>query len=578
MSEALPKDRPHVTIYRMFMISLIGLVVGTVSSFATIGFVELVSGLNRILYISSESRAGLPSGTLAYITIAVLTLGGLVVGLILHYGVKARRPLGPPDSILAVQLREKLPDPVSGFFSTLASILSLGFGASVGQYGPLVYLGSLVGQLASLLQLGVRDIRSIAIACGVAAAISTAFNAPIAGLIFTHEVILRHYSLRIFSAVTVATASGFVVANVVFNRPVMFLIEYERVFHASEFFLFALEGLASGVLAIVFMKLLWAANRLSNRLLLPAPSKPMLAGFLLGLVSLQVPEVLGAGQEIMRVASIPGAYSALELSSILIAKILVTALCIGFGFAGGVIFPSMLIGTLFGALFAVTVPEILLDYYSGLSVYAISGMVAIVSPVIGAPLTGLLIVFELTRNYDVTIAAMVTIVFANIVAYHWYGRSLFDAQLAERGLDLSLGRDRAYLKHHPAVDVADLDFPCADSQSTCGELVEQLKSDARHSAIVIDSQGKFLGLVHLDQLLEQPTDTSLAALEYPDGLIFDETTSLWSAMNSMRDYLGEAVPVVHSVTGRYLGMVPEGEVIGVYLDAVHDLRREEHQA
>ena len=115
-------------------------------------------------------------------------------------GVKSRRPLGVPDTIYAVQLREKLPDPKSGVFSTLASIVSLACGASVGQYGPVVYLGSLIGQLTNRLGLNVRDIRSIAIACGVAAAISTAFNAPIAGLIFTHEVILRHYSLRIFTA------------------------------------------------------------------------------------------------------------------------------------------------------------------------------------------------------------------------------------------------------------------------------------------------------------------------------------------------------------------------------------------
>jgi len=157
----------------------------------------------------------------------------------------------------------------------------------------MISLIGLVGQLATRLQLGVRDIGNIAIACGVAAAISTAFNAPIAGLIFTHEVILRHYSLRIFTAVTVATVSGFVVTNVIFQRPPLFLIEIERVFYASEFFLFALEGIASGVLAVVFMKLLWAAERLSSRLQLPAPSKPMLAGFLLSLVALQIPEVLG---------------------------------------------------------------------------------------------------------------------------------------------------------------------------------------------------------------------------------------------------------------------------------------------
>ena len=134
MRQDQEKIKAHTTIYRMLVIALIGLVVGTITSFATIGFVDLVHWLNRALYISTESRTGVQPGTLTVITILVPTIGGLIVGLILRYGVKSGRPLGPPDTIYAVQLREKLPSPVSGAFSTLASILSLGCGASVGQW------------------------------------------------------------------------------------------------------------------------------------------------------------------------------------------------------------------------------------------------------------------------------------------------------------------------------------------------------------------------------------------------------------------------------------------------------------
>jgi CIC family chloride channel protein len=568
----------HLALYRMLIVALIGLVVGIISSFATIGFVETVNWLNRVFYITTESRADVPVDTLWIITLLVPTLGGLIVGLILRFGVDTRKPLGPPDTIYAVQLREKLPNPKSGVFSTLAAILSLSCGASVGQYGPLVYLGSMVGQIANRLNLGIRDIRSTAIACGVAAAIATAFNAPIAGLIFTHEVILRHYSLRIFTAVTVAAACGFIVANVVFNHPPLFFIEFESQFHAAEFLLFALEGLACGLVAVIFMKLLKNTRKLADQLLIPAAFKPMIAGFVLGVIALQLPEVLGAGQDILRSATIPGAFSATELTTILLSKVLVTVLCIGFGFAGGVIFPALLIGVLFGALFAISVPELLLGEYSGLSVYAICGMVAVASPVIGAPMTALLIIFELTRNYEITIAAMVTVVFSNLVAYHWYGRSLFDNQLAERGVDLSLGRDRAYLQHQHVVDYMTQLLPCVDSGATCAELTDQLKSISLQTAVIIDADGKYLGLLYQDQLSACNSSTSIASLDFNQGLVFDETTSLWSAMQAMRNYIGEAVPVVDSVSGRYLGSVPESEVIGSYLDAVHDLRREEHEA
>jgi CIC family chloride channel protein len=578
MSEDVSSNKVPVKMYRMLVVALIGLVVGTISSFATIGFIEIVHWLNQILFITAESRSGLQSSTLTIATILIPTIGGLVVGLILRYGVAGGSPLGPPDSIYAVQLRDKLPNPKSGFFSTLAAILSLGCGASVGQYSPLVYMGTMIGQMANRLQLGVRDIRSTAIACGVAAAIATGFSAPIAGLIFTHEVILRHYSLRIFTAVTVASACGFIVANVVFEYPPLFLFKFEHQYHASEFFLFILEGLACGLLAIIFMKLLRSVRGFATKLTIPAPCKPMIAGFILGLVALQVPDVLGAGIDLLHLASIPGVFSAEELATLLIFKFLVTVLCIGFGFAGGVIFPALLIGMLFGSLFAVLVPELMLDNYSGLSIYAICGMVALASPVIGAPMTAMMIIFELTRSYEITIAAMVTIAFSNLTAYHWYGRSLFDNILAERGVDLSLGRDRAYLQHAKVVNYASQVLPCFDGGTSCGEAIEKLRSNPVKTAVVIDADEKYLGLLHQDQLTEYDANTAISSVEFVQSPEFDESTSLWSAMEIMRNYIGEAVPVIDSTTRRYLGAVPESDVIGTFLDALHDLRREEHEA
>jgi len=578
MSSNTINIKSSAKLYRMLVVASIGLVVGTISSFATIGFIEIVHWLNQILFITADSRSGLQSTTLTIATILIPGIGGLVVGLILRYGVAGGNPLGPPDSIYAVQLREKLPDPKSGLFSTLAAILSLGCGASVGQYSPLVYMGTMIGQMANRLQLGVRDIRSTAIACGVAAAIATGFNAPIAGLIFTHEVILRHYSLRIFTAVTVASACGFIVANVVFEHPPLFLFEFAHEYHASEFFLFILEGLACGLLAIIFMKLLKTVRDFAFKLTIPAPCKPMIAGFILGLVALQIPEVLGAGIDLLHLASIPGIFSAEELATILIFKFLVTVLCIGFGFAGGVIFPALLIGMLFGSLFAVLVPELMLDDYSDLSIYAICGMVALASPVIGAPMTAMMIIFELTRSYEITIAAMVTVAFSNLTAYHWYGRSLFDKQLAERGVDLSLGRDRAYLQHAKVVNYASQVLPCFDGGTSCGEAMEKLQSNSIQTAVVIDIDEIYLGLLHQDQLNEYDSNTSISSVKFVQSPEFDESTSVWSAMEIMRNYIGEAVPVIDSRTRRYLGAVPESEVIGTFLDAMHDLRREEHEA
>ncbi|MCG6891555.1 MAG: chloride channel protein [Gammaproteobacteria bacterium] len=565
------------TLHHIIAISLAGMIVGLVAAFATAGFVELVQYLNDRLFISALSRENLPAGELAMITIAVLTIGGLIVGLLLHYTVSSKAPLGPADTIFALQLHERLPAPGSGLSSTLASILSLGCGASVGQYGPLVYLGTLVGQISNRLPFGLPYLRSITIACGVAAAISTAFNAPIAALIFTHEVILRHYSLRMFTAVTVASACGYFVANVVFDHPPLFLFDIDGSFRAIEFLLFAIEGVACGVLAVLLMKSLKYCARLSARVKIPAPLKPMLAGFVTALIALQVPEVLGAGQDVFREAILGNSYSADSLLLILSAKMLVTVICIGFGFAGGVIFPSMLIGVLFGALFALLVPELLLDSYSGVSDYAICGMVAIMSPVIGAPMTALLLVFEMTRNYEITIAAMVAVVFANLIASIWYGRSLYDQQLAGRGIDLSLGRERAYLMHHKVGEHLRDCLPVLSQRASLAEASAQMSTRQTASLVIVDEQQCYLGVLLQPQLVGLDAGNSIATIELQTLPHFTEQTSIWDAMQVMRSYLGEAIAVVDAANGRYLGAMPESAVINAYLDATEELRREEHE-
>ena len=201
--------------YRIAILSLLALVLGSLASLAAIAFIGSVDWLNDVLLISPRSRVQVQNPLLLSVaTIIVPMLGGLVVGIVIHRYSTEQRPLGPPDAIRAAQLRTPLPSVRSGVVSTLAAIVSIGSGASVGQYGPMVYMGAIAGNLVSKLKLPIANLPTIAIACGVAAAISTAFNAPIAGLVFAHEVILRHYSLQAFAPTTVAAATGYVIAKV----------------------------------------------------------------------------------------------------------------------------------------------------------------------------------------------------------------------------------------------------------------------------------------------------------------------------------------------------------------------------
>lgn len=583
MSSAPPVSTGTI-LGRISTVAAIGIVVGVIASLAAILFVEAVRLLNDLLLISPRSRMMADHALLLTLaTILVPTLGGLVVGLLCQL-IPERRPHGPPDAILAVQQAETAAGITtkSGLLTALASVIALGSGASVGQYGPLAHLGATLGCLVTKLGERARTLGAIGIACGAAAAISTAFNAPIAGIVFAHEVLLRHYSLRVFAPVTVAATIGFIIANVVFERPPLFRIESASVLYTWEFLVFALIGVLGALVAVVFMRSLLLANRCAAGLTIPAYTKPALAGLVLGLTALWIPDVLGIGKETLRFAIIEDAFEITELSLILIAKIALTALCLGFGFAGGVFSPSLLIGVLFGALVGSGIELLVGADRSAIAIYAICGMVAVTGSVIGAPLTTILIVFELTRNYDLTTAAMISVVFANLVSYRVFGRSLFDVQLSKRGFDLSLGRDKLILDSRHIVDYMTQEFTAITAEQTLAEAQAALLASHRNEAYVVDAEGHYLGTLTLGEILGLiedgvSADHEVASLASFEHLVLHQNTSVWQAMERMGDFVGESIPVIAAVDdSRLVGVVFEAAIVKAYLDIAYTIRREEH--
>ena len=568
---------------RIVSITALGMVTGALASLAAIAFVELVAVLNRWLLISPRSRFMVDDAQLLLLaTVCVPAAGGLIVGL-LHRCIPERRPHGPPDIIRSVQGLDGRIPARSGFLSALTSVVSLGAGASVGQYGPLAHLGATLGSLVARVDRHSRWMATVGVGCGVAAAISTAFNAPIAGIVFAHEVVLRHYSLRAFAPITVAATIGYVIANVVFERPPLFRVEAVAVGSAPEFLGFILIGVAGALVAVLYMRAILYSGRIARTLPVADYLKPMLAGAVLGLVAIWMPDILGIGKETLRFAVIDEAFAPGELAFLLIAKILATALCIGFGFAGGVFSPALLTGILFGALAGNGAELILGDLRSDIAIYAICGMVAVTSAVIGAPLTTILIVFELTRNYDLATAAMVSVVFSNLVSYRIFGRSLFDVQLRMRGFDLSAGRDKVILDHRLIEGYVTRNYTALAPDTSLGEAKSRLLASRSHEGYVVDAGGVYLGTVKLEEIMtcEEAGDlgsgTTVARLARPEALILTAKTSIWAAMEQMGDFVGESIPVLEEGGGgRMLGVVFEATIVKAYLDTMSDIRREEN--
>lgn len=452
-----------------------------------VGFVESVLWLNDLFYISRGSpEPAFGRGWLTVMTLGIPAAGGLVVGLI-STRIPERRFYGPADVIQTAQSLDARMPVKSGVLSAIAAGLSLGSGASVGQYGPLVHIGSSIGSWFSRVTNGDRSLAKIGIACGAAS--------------------------------------------------------------------------------------------VSRNLRWPIPLKTALAGLALGIVALQVPDVLGIGQEALRLAIAGETFSAVDLAQIMVAKLLLTALCLGFGFAGGVFSPALLIGTLFGAIIGTGAEWLIAEPHSHIAIYAICGMVAVTSPVIGAPLTAVLIVFELTQNFDLATAAMVSVAFANLVAFRIYGRSFFDVQLQARGFDLSLGRDKVTVQQHTIRNLLNQDFTSGKTDASLAEIRTALINDKRSAAYILDASGIYVGTLTLHRLMELLAGG--VALDRPVGpyaklesMMLHPDTSIWTAMSEMEGFVGESIPVLED--GRLVGVLFESTIVAAYLAILEDIRREEH--
>jgi CIC family chloride channel protein len=555
----------------------LGLLIGLSGAILANAFVASIQWLNDLLLISPRSRMMETDQMLLTVaTIAVPTLGGLVVGC-LHRLLTERRAHSPADVIAAVQTRHARLPMRPAVVSGLSSLVSLGSGASVGQYGPLVHLGGSLGSVwARCFRMDIT-VDNIAIACGVAAAISTVFNAPIAGILFAHEVILRHFALRAFAPVALASVLGYVAANAILPQPPLFQIEAAEIRHLWEFGLFLILGVASALLAVGYMRSILIAGQLAARIRCPSVCKPAVAGAGLGLAALWVPEIMGTGSETLRFAFIPGAFSFSELILILLLKCLATAWCLGMGFAGGVFSPALVVGSLFGALFATLLGLIVGDtvVMSDLVVYAVCGMVAVTAPVIGAPLTTVVIVFELTGNYQLTIAALASVALANLVASQLLGRSLFDQQLLNRGLDLSAGRSKALLASRSVAPLISDRYVALPVDVSVAAACAAMGKAASADAYLVDAAGRYQGTIRLQALTARHGEQMARAWQAQPDFAIRADASLWETMYSLRYFVGEGVPVIDD-DNRLIGTVFESDLIRNYLDILDEMRQEEY--
>lgn len=417
---------------------VIGLTVGLAAVLLryAIGLVQWpwLGTISELVVTAAQEQPG-------WVIIAAPTIGGLIVGLLLTYIQPGHRASGVADVIEARALGGRGLPLWSGISSAFITVLSLGSGASAGREGPMVHLGAtLTAAIARFFNLPASGRRTL-LAAGVASAVSASFNAPVAGVLFAHEVILGHYGLSAFVPIVISSVMGALVSHLVIGDVVAFIIPNYQITSYWEIPAFGLLGITCAVVAILFQFALIGTDWVARHITMPLWLRPVIGGFVVGCMGLFFPEVLGVGYETTD-AALKQDLPLMLMLTLILMKTAATAITLASRFGGGIFSPALYLGALTGGAFGLIAAGVFPDLASSHGLYAILGMAAVASAVLGAPISTTVIVFELTGGYDVTIALLLTASIATGLTLAVHGRSYFHWQLEMRGVFLQDGPHR----------------------------------------------------------------------------------------------------------------------------------------
>ncbi|MCB1755870.1 MAG: chloride channel protein [Gammaproteobacteria bacterium] len=564
---------------RFFMLSAF---VGVVAGFATLGLIGLIALVQEGVFGSmSEVRfASVVAGSPTWLVLLTPAIGGLIVGALLHF-MQGQRYHGIADVMEACAVRGARMDVRSGVGAAFAAAISMGSGAPVGREGPAVHIGaSISAWLAERLGLTQSDSLTL-LGCGAAAAVTASFNAPIAGVLFALEVVVGYYTMRVFAPIVVASAASVIVRQSVLGGDAVFSLPHFQLNSFWELPIFGLLGLFCALFVLVLILLVGKIQDFWQASKAPLWCRPALGGLLIGAIAIRFPDVLGSGYQSID-QSLNQELLPTLLMVLLVMRFLGTGIALGSGFAGGVFTPSLVFGALLGALIWTLVSALLPDLVSEHGVYSIVGMGALASAMLGAPISTVLIVFELTANYEVTIAVMLAAAMASTLMQLSPHTSFFRWQLARRGVNITSGRDQSLLRTRTVENLVKQDFSPVGDGDKIIDVERQLSTDKNRIAILLDEDGNLLGSANLRRLvaasIDHGFDTPAAEILFGSEKSISQHTNLVVALQEMAEQNIDYMPVVESRdTERFLfkGVVFRTDLLKNYYDVLRTARAEE---
>ena len=536
-------------------LTAMAIITGLVTGLGALAFSQLVKWFEWF-YFDYVETALAESGLYFWLLPLLPMSGALLVGIITCYFAPEAEGHGVPEVMDAMARKGGKIRPRVAGAKAIASALTIGSGGSAGTEGPIIQIGAALGSsLGQWLRCSLNDVRTL-IGCGAAAGIAAIFNAPIAGVLFAVEVLLRDVSLRNFVPIIIASVLSNTITNFVrgANEP-LFPIPLEAQvfgvgvnpvyeFGADELGNYILLGIVCGLVAVALVKLLYWSEDLFAKIPVHRIFKPVTGALLLGLLAVgselvvhsqipfvatqagetgqpgpvtkvdttgQPPAVMGNGYPVINQTLEPAAYQTHDdlpnvrpwaigaLLLLMVGRILATCFTLGSGGSGGVFAPSLFVGATVGGAFGLIMQST--GFFPDLTpgAYALVGMAAVVASSIHAPLTATLILFEMTRDYKVILPIMLAAVIGIAIARRLENGSIYTLKLVRRGVRLA-SAEMMNLRRIAVRDLTLLPATTVHPEQPVSDLIHQMRTSAVNDFLVTDSDDHFVGMVLGDEL------------------------------------------------------------------------------
>ncbi|MFQ6676660.1 MAG: chloride channel protein, partial [Fidelibacterota bacterium] len=397
---------------QLFVISA-AVLIGFAGGFTAVGFRSLID-VFRSLFWGTGSFVEVVRSAPVYMKWLIPALGGGIVAATVHRFAREARGHGVPEVMEAVATRNGFIRMRVVVVKSVVSALCIASGGSVGREGPIVQVGSAFGSaVGQILQVSRRRMRTF-VGCGAAAGIAATFNAPIAGAIFASEIILGDFSIGSIGPIMISSVLATVVSRGIYGDYPAFVPPVYVLQNPVELIFYGLLGVVAGLAALVFIKMLYSSEDMFERLRIPVPARAVMGGVILGTLAIWAPEVLGVGYE--SVDHVLTGEFTLAFSGMLLAfKLVATSMTLGSGGSGGIFAPSLFIGAMLGSAMGDLLHTLFPHVTASSGAYALVGMAAVVAAATHAPITAILIIFEMTSEYTVILPLMISSIVATFV-------------------------------------------------------------------------------------------------------------------------------------------------------------------